>query len=328
MFISPDGSSIIASNVRETPGTDYFLTWYAQTWSRSAGWQALPGSVVNQSKVVSISRNFRFAAGTGNDNGRAGQAWVWALDGGVQQMLPSPDWSLFANARAVSDDGNVVVGFGIRAPLPDEEFSDYLALRWIGGGPPTQLLAPDGNEIGAAVACNADCSTVFGSNGWFLKDDGEFGFLFWALGNPPDADTRLIYGTYTIGDASSDGSMVVGLYWAKLYPSIPDSEATVQRIFIWKEETGVTSLTDAMGVGGDNPDYLDWDLFSTLRFSPDGRHILISGSRDSVQLQSRVVVLHVTPKAFQPVGHSRHATRPPGAAPNAALRPASRVSAD
>lgn len=320
VFISPDGLSVVATDAWQWPEPTDILTW-----RRAVGWQAMAGSTVAQSLAYNVSRNFRFVVGTGNNNGEAGQAWVWDIGGGVQQMLPNPDWSESAGAAAVSDDGNVVVGHAIRRPQPGQIWSDILPVRWIGGGPPTMLRAPDGRELSKIVACSADCSIVFGGNGWFLKDNGEFGFLFWSMGTPPDAYPDP-YAAYSVGDASSDGSLVVGLYSANMYPGNPNSESYVKRPFVWTRETGITSLR-APGIGDD-----DWRLFARMRMSPDGRRILISGIRRSGQ--SRAVVLHLTPRVVTPgAGHSTRARPIPPPTPrrvdqNGSLQAGSRAIAD
>ncbi|MBX3688551.1 hypothetical protein, partial [Dokdonella sp.] len=166
MLISPDGASVVTTDASQSPEPTKILAW-----NRASGWQALTGRTVTQSQAYNVSRNFRFVVGAGNNIGETAQAWVWALDGGIQQMLPNPEWSGGAGALAVSDDGNVAVGVAIRAPLPGEIWPNRLAVRWVNGGPPAMLRAPDGSELSAAVACNADCSMVFGSNGWFLKNN-------------------------------------------------------------------------------------------------------------------------------------------------------------
>lgn len=306
VFISPDGSSIIA-----TDDTQSILSW-----NRTDGWQTLAGSTVALSGAYNVSRNFQFAVGNGANQGEASQGWVWAIDGGVQQMLPNPEWSTSVVATAVSDDGNVVVGAAVRAPPPGESYPEYLAVRWVSGGLPTQLRAPDGSEIPAAVACNADCSMVFGSNGWFLKNNGDFGFLFWSLGGIPDAypDPYGPYATYSIYDVSSDGSMVAGLYAQNMYPQNPNSESSVQRPFLWTQATGVVSLR-SLGI-----DDRDWQFIDAMRLSPDGRRLLIAGVNQSNN--PRAAVVHLTPNPVRLTGgHSRHAMpSPPRANHNGSLR--------
>jgi hypothetical protein len=299
-LISLDGWSVVTTDAMQMSRKNIL------TWNPGDGWQALAGSTVDQSEAYNVSRNFQFVVGGGNNNGEVEQAWVWALDGGVQQMLPNPEWSGGAAAWAVSDDGKVVVGAAVRAPEPGEIYPTVLAVRWVDGGPPTMLLAPDGRELSAAVACNVDCSIVFGATGWFLRDSGEFEFLGF-MEPIPDANPDP-YGAYTIYDASADGSMVVGLYSANMYPANPDSESYVQRPFIWTRETGLTSLRGLagdLGIGN-----YDSPTFARMRFSPDGQRILMSWM--DAGYQSRVVVLHLAPKFAHPMrGHSTHARPPP-----------------
>ena len=306
VFISPDGSSILTTDALQMPET------HILTWNRAEGWQALPRHTVSQSIAYGVSRNFRFVVGGGNNNGEVEQAWVWDIDGGVQQLLPNPDWSGGAAAWAVSDDGEVVVGAAVRAPEPGEIYPDVLAVRWVNGGAPTMLLAPDGRELSGVVACNADCSIAFGATGWFLEDNGGFEFLGFMDPPIPDANPDP-YITYTIHDASADGSMIAGLYLANMYPTNPDSESYVRRPFIWTQTTGLTSLrslTTELGIGDD-----DWNNISTVCFSPDGRFLLISGEHRSASYEwprDRVVVLHLIPKFAYPMrGHSTHARPPP-----------------
>ena len=165
---------------------------------------------------------------------------------------------------------------------------------------------------------------VLGTNGWFLKSDGEFGFLFWSLGGIPDAypDPYGPYATYSVYDVSSDGSMVAGLYSQNMYPQNPDSESSVQRPFLWTRATGVVSLR-SLGI-----DDRDWQFIDTVRLSPDGRRLLIAGVNQSSN--PRAAVVHLTPKPVRPTrGHSTHVTPTPSRAdPNKTLRAGSRAVVD
>lgn len=323
-LISPDGSSIVTTFFPQRPDPVNVVTW-----NRTDGWQALSGSTVAQSVAINVSRNFRFVVGAGNNNGEAAQAWVWAMDGGVQQLLSTPqaDGVVAALAGMVSDDGNVVIGNAIR-PAEWEGFfyEEYVATRWMGGGSPTILRDPDGNELYEASACNDDCSIVFGTGVWFLKDDGEFGFLGKISDGYP---TPGPFGPYYATDASSDGSVVVGVYSAKEYPGLPNSESYVDRPFVWTRETGMASLRSMeaiLGIRGNDWDQDDWGYLANVRVSPDGRLILISGEHvaglPGGWADDRVVVVHLTPKAVRPTGgHSTHAApTPPRAGSNGSAR--------
>jgi len=261
--------------------------------------------------------------GGGKNDGEAPQAWVWAIDGGIQQLLQTPNGNgiVGAQAEAVSNDGNVVIGNALR---PSEEqgipFIAYVATRWVAGGPPTILHDPDGKELPRVGACNADCSIVFGDGPWFLKDDGEFE----SMGSLPDGYpwTEDPYGPYNVFDASSDGSIVAGLYLANMYPQNPDSESYVERPFLWTQATGLVSLR-SLGLASE-----DWEIIYTVRLSPDGRLLLIAGLRKTGQF--RATVLHLTPKTVRPTGgHSTHAApTPPRTAPSRTSQTGSRVVVD
>lgn len=296
VFISPDGSSVLASDGSRPPDPANIVTW-----NRASGWQTLAGSTATNSEAKGASRNFRFAVGGGINPGEPVQAWVWAIDGGAQHLLPTPDFANSAIASAVSDDGNIVIGYAVLAG--DNDWPVFIAVRWVGGGPPTILRAPDGSELTGVIACNTDCSIVFGANNWFLKDNGEFGFL----GTLPDANPDP-HGTYYVQDASSDGSVVAGLYMQNADPANPTSETYNDRPYLWTSATGMTSLRSLateLGVGDE-----DWGSIDLVRLSPDGRRILIRGDRAS--RQPRTVVLHLTSRAVRlDSGHSTHARPTP-----------------
>ncbi|MBZ0223702.1 MAG: hypothetical protein K8F35_11810 [Dokdonella sp.] len=312
-LISSDGSSVIATD------DPYRIL----TWNRMDGWQALAGSTVTQSAASNVSKNFRFVVGGGRNDGEAPQAWVWSLDGDIQQILQTPigDCIVAAQAEAVSNDGNVVIG---NALCPTEEngfhYIKYIATRWIAGGPPTILHDPYGRELPRVAACNADCSTVFGDGPWFLKSNGEFGFM----GNISDGYpwTEDSYGPYHIFDASADGSIVVGLYLANIYPQNPNLEIYDDRPFIWSQVAGMTSLR-SLGIWDE-----DWDIISTVRLSPDGRLLLVAGLRKTWGFWA--VVVHLTPNPVRLTGgHSTHAMpTPPRANQGASLRAGSGAVVD
>jgi len=306
VVISPDGSSVVATGDSGTqPESTNVLTW-----SRATGWQALAGAAADQSTVYGLSRNFRFATGSGGNVGDASQAWVWAVDGGTQQLLPTPDSAFSTSASAVSEDGSVVIGNGTRFPRNGGDWPEDVAVRWVEGGPPTTLRDPDGNELYGASACNADCSIIFGSGdifsspSWFLKNNGEFG----SFGTLPDGETAPYQ--YYVSGASPDGSLVAGLYSAKADPDNPHSNAYAYMPFLWTPATGLVSLR-SLGIE------VDWGDFPALQLSSDARHLLIGPALDPWDERTRnwAVVVNLMPKAARPEGgHSGHG-RPASPAP-------------
>gem|GEM_PF-1466542 len=297
VFISPDGSSVLAMDDSQQPEPTNTLVW-----NHATGWQVLAGSTADQSVIYNVSRNFRFATGSGGDFGNPYQAWVWDIDGGVQHLLPTLDSSFNTFASAVSEDGSVVVGNGLRFPRKGGDWPESVAVRWIEDGPATTLRDPDGNELYEATACNADCSIIFGSsvlfgsNAWFLKSDGAFGFL----GTLADGDPALYQ--YYVGDVSADGSLVVGIYSAKARPDDRYSNDYAFMPFLWTPTTGMVSLR-SLGIE------VDWGGIPIVRLSSDGRLVLVASPRELADdpVRSRAAVLHLTPKAARPDGgHSAH----------------------
>jgi hypothetical protein len=289
-LISPDGSTVIATDsLSISPEPTNTLMW-----QRATGWQMLPGSTVDQSILGNVSKNFQFAVGYGHNNGGPDQAWIRAIDG-VQRSLPLPESGIAAGASAASDDGNIVIGNAIHFTPEGGDWPQGFSIRWIGNEPPTILRDPAGNALSGAGACNADCSIIFGSGAWFLKSDGTFGYL----GVLSDAyPTSGPSGPYYIGDASSDGSLVVGTYLGDSYLDHPEMKLYASRPFIWTQATGmvaVRSLVAELGIGDD-----DWSEIDTMRLAPDGQSILVGGMHRTTSANSlghsRAVVLRLTPK--------------------------------
>jgi hypothetical protein len=297
VFISPDGSSVIATDYSSA---DQLFSGGPQDvvqWQRSTDWQPLPGNVVNESWHTGVSHNFNYAVGYGRNGPKDGDsAWVRAIDG-VQQLLPETATIRGGYPNAVSNDGNTVVGTTLRFV---NDFPTPVAIRWDNGGPPSIMHNPAGQELRAASACNADCSIVYGTSlynydlnnpqtleAWYSKNDGTFAYLG-ALSDALDSD---------VGSTTPDGSIAVGVYDSNP-PVAGYPAATVTRAFIWTQATGIVSvrsLTSELGIGDD-----DWDQIVAESISPDGLKILLGGTRrlDLHPLgQTRAVVLHLTPKA-------------------------------
>ncbi|MEO8803542.1 MAG: hypothetical protein ABI304_05680 [Rudaea sp.] len=296
--ISPDGLSVIATDaITDEPQPIDILIW-----QRSTGWQPLPGTAVSRSVHDSVSHNFKYVAGTGHDTGGTDRVWIRAIDG-AQQMLPTTNNDFTASLPfAVSDDGRTAVGIGLRFPTPD--YPLHVAVRWNIDSLATTLTNPDGEELAVASACDANCNIIYGAGlydyepnqphpgeAWYLKDDGEFGYLG-AL-----ADAPVTARSYACTDATPDGSLVVGTYTAYKYIDYPDS-GTSSRMFIWTQATGIVSvrsLVDELGIGDD-----DWDEIDAVRVSPDGSKILIGGVHIRQQFHVdhfRAIVLNLMPKA-------------------------------
>jgi len=288
VFISPDGLAVIATDNTADPTQPI----HTLLWQRSTGWQALPG--VRVSVHEGVSHNFKYVVGYGRDDVNGGDStWIQPIDG-VQQLLPDGGIVPIGYPYAVSNDGNTIVGIGLRFDIPS--YPQPVAIRRDNGGEPAILHSPAGEELSVASTCDAECNVIFGEGlynydpnhphpgeAWYLKKDGAFGYL----GALPDAFVTPI--SYAVTDATPDGSLAVGVYTAYQFVGYPNS-GTGSRAFIWTEATGIVSvrsLVEALGIGDD-----DWNDLYNVRVSPDGRSILLSGNHA------------VDPGAFQ-IGHSR-----------------------
>ena len=301
VYISHDASAVIATEETGEVTQPDPQPIRTLKWQRSTGWQPLPGAAATFSIHYGISHNFSYVVGTGrSDPLGANYVWVRAVDG-VQQLIPQDQRVEFP--YAVSDDGNTVVGIGLRFPT---EFPEPVAIRWDSAGLPVILHSSDGEELSVASACDATCNIIFGAGlynydpnhshpgeAWYLKSDGTFGYL----GALPEA--YVTSRGYGVSDAIGDGSLAIGTYGTYQYINDPLS-AAVARVYLWTEATGIVSLRSVvaeLGIGDD-----DWGDIYTTRFSADGRKILISGihARDPLVNgldHSRVVVLQLVPKS-------------------------------
>jgi hypothetical protein len=297
VYISPDGSTVAATDAIPV---DQSQPLHTLLWRRATDWQPLSGDAVSRSVMYSVSKNFKYLAGNGHNEGGQDQVWVRATDGS-QVILPYSDDLPAGIPIAVSNDGTQTVGVALRFDVPD--FPQPVAARWSATASPTVLHSDAGEELAVASACNSDCSLVFGaglfmydpthphpSEPWYLKSDGTFGYF------GPAADAPVASRSYGVGDATADGSMVVGSYAAYADVNQPDL-GTALRPFIWTQVTGLVSLRSLiseLGIGDD-----DWETVYSLRLSPDGLSILIPGAhiqQAGQLLHSRVVVLHLTQK--------------------------------
>jgi hypothetical protein len=299
--ISSDGLSVVAT---EDNGSDPTSPVHTLLWQRITGWQALPGDVLNRSRVTAVSRNLRYVAGVAQDS-MDGSPWIRVTDG-VQALLPLSDAAVRgATPSAVANDGSAIVGTAPTDIMGGDVFSPLrVAVRWKNGGTPEILSNPEGEKLENARACNADCSIVFGDGiflpspdhphpeqPWYLKNDGTFGYF----GILDDAATEAH--SYTVADATSDGSLAVGSY-----RNINSPNATPYYLaFLWTQATGIVSvrsLVDDLGIGDNN-----WFQVSATSVSSDGRMILLSGAfalpppnGQTRVPASRAVVLRLTPK--------------------------------
>jgi len=295
--LSPDGSRLAAS----TRIGDNRL-YRPAFWDSINQWQELPEGIFDSSLVTVASRDLSQLAGRGrNDGDFADYPWVWDEEGG-QRELPEAEGIFWADVRGVSNDGETVIGFTIR-PWPGGAIPHRtVAIRWIQGNE-THFI-PDylGAELGAAVACNADCSVITGMEqaeydpdhphfreAWVWRADGPMTYLGALPNSVPDADN---IAPATPLDINGDGTIVVGSHLV-----LNTGNELGTRGFIWTQNTGMISILELfqeLGLGDNN-----WHSMAARAISSDGSKILIGGVHRQglgIPTEYRVMVLTLSKK--------------------------------
>lgn len=262
MFISPDGTAVIATE--QVPGADPFNPINPLMWHEDAGWQPLQDLIFDRSVLEGASHDFSRIVGRGSHFGDGRSfPWIWDATHG-QQELPLTEEITGATPIAPSNDGSTIIGTTLGPPIPGTSIPTRMGIRWKDGGDPEVLRDHLGFALGAASACNHDCSLIFGfsqagsdpehpffKQAWFMSDGGQFEYL----------------GEMGMIAVASDGTMTVGDY---LTPN------GLSRALIWTQDTGMTtvpSLIEELGIGDDQ-----WEDMYPVDISPDGSKILLQGN--------------------------------------------------
>ena len=262
IFISPDATAVIATE--QVPGADPFNPINPMMWHEDVGWQPLQDLIFDRSVIEGVSQDFSRTVGHGTHFGDARPfPWIWDATHG-QQELPLTEEITGATPVMSSNDGKTIIGNTLGPPIPGTSIPTLMGVRWKDGGDPEILRDHLGSALGAASACNHDCSLVFGfsqsgsdpehpffKQAWFMSDSGQFEYL----------------GEMGMIAVASDGTMTVGDY---LSPS------GSSRALIWTQDTGMTtvpSLIRELGIGDDQ-----WESMYPVDISPDGSKILLQGN--------------------------------------------------
>ena len=261
IFISPDGTAVIATEHVSGAGQSNPID--PLMWHEDAGWQPLQDLMFDRSVIEGASQDFSRIVGHGTHFGDAKSfPWIWDATHG-QQKLPLTEEITNATPTASSNDGSNVIGVILGPPAPGTSIPTPKGIHWKDGGDPEILRDHLGASLGAATACNHDCSLIFGfgqtgfdpghpyfRQAWFMSDSGQFEYL----------------GEMGMIAVTSDGSMTVGDYLSE----------EGSRALIWTQDTGMTtvpSLVEELGIG-DN----QWEAMYPVDISPDGSKILLQGN--------------------------------------------------
>jgi len=181
----------------------------AQDTARFIGLGHLPGG--SSSMAFDVSANGLVVVGRDGGVGSVGIGFRWTEEGGITELPFFPN-ATQSNARGVSGDGSVIVGYAV--------FSDgsFKALRWAGGtvsALPSLPVDPPVREMSIAQAISYDGTIIVGVGTNNLNKNEA---LMWVggglqiLGHLPGGNSS------SAADISYDGSVIVGsseLYYSQ-----------------------------------------------------------------------------------------------------------------
>jgi uncharacterized membrane protein len=249
----------------------------AALWTTADGWQPIGPVYKFGSQATSVSSNGRFVIGYGGDGTRLSVPFIWSTSfGAVELPLPAAPPGFLehpgAEPRAVSANGNTVVGLMWHV-LAGEFFLRPRGVRWVNGSP--QLLEDDGGvALGAALACNSDCSVIAGGATISPASDNSHKAYRWThadgarylgvLAHEPQAS-----GSYVALDVTEDGRKVVGIYQYL-------DEEQLQLVFegvLWNENGVARGFRECLrSLGSRALD--DWLSIALTDISNDGTRIV------------------------------------------------------
>jgi probable HAF family extracellular repeat protein len=163
---------------------------------------ALVGSFRSKSPIVRASTSLAFACGVALVTGAASAQSFTGL--GVL-----PGGGIESKSRCVSDNGSVVVGFGLIPPDNSTPTTGYRAFRWT-GGVMTNLETLGGGPYwySSSRGVSADGSVVVGGSSFA---SGERAFRWTAAGSMVSLGTLPQNTSSHAHDVSSNGLVVVGV---------------------------------------------------------------------------------------------------------------------
>lgn len=286
-FVSKDGAVIVASNYFD----DYSLA-APGFWLGGTDWERASGMILTWSTPYGMSWDGAALAGGGYNDPPPGQfapivPWIWTLQSG-QQLLDLLPGTSSGQAWAVADDASVAAGF-------IEDGGTRYGVRWE-AGTPAWITDLDGERVGQALACNADCSVIVGAGidnapagvahqAWRWTADEGPQYLGTVPGGDPSA-------TYYAFESTRDGSMVVGSYF-----TIDPMLGALNRGFLWTRDEGMQDMTTWLAAHG--IDYgADFSDLVVNAITPDGDLLLINGT-DADYMRQRAVVRIVPEEPVQ-----------------------------
>lgn len=291
IFVSGDGERLLASVYRGQT-SDYVIHEPVIFGAEAA--DSIAGQLFGTtSKVLGASTAFDFVVGDSlrpSPEGLISVPWIWEVGRG-QRELPASDEVPGASALFVGDGGGTVVG----SQLAWGDLPGYgpgvinlasFSVSWESDAPPRALRDPAGRYLGSPIGCDARCDVVFGARSWshlddthvlrgasegawFRKRSGEVGYLD---SNPPPSLGSEVW-TYSLGDVSGDGGLVVGLYRTPLMDGAMPNGTRGYGALLWSQNTGFVPLDALIEELGQ---LSGWPAKYVASISPNGEWLLLT----------------------------------------------------
>jgi hypothetical protein len=268
--VSEDEQFVIAVGRWNTSPTNEIASDPA-IYRDGSGLGLLEGGIYERSAVDAVSMSGRFIAGRGKYPGEFMEhTFVWSIDG-LQVQLPQR-----GSPTGISDDGNVLVGFELKPAGSVMQLHGFRLLRET-GSMETLRDPVDGTILNVPVACDRNCSIVFGRDvvdvapsdprrglAWYWTETGHMNYL----GTTPAA-SQLSPPRFAVLDATADGTLAVGAFAVPRFDGGLGSHA-----FVWTQATGIVSVPELLDNIG-RP--LNWHVMDAVSVSSDGTKILLEG---------------------------------------------------
>ncbi len=250
--ISGDGS-VIAGYGTSADGKEAFR------WTEAEGKQRLGdlpgGGIASEGRGVSKDGSIVVGHGTsGNSDGSSrNEAFRWTQQSGMVGLGDLGEGSFNSKARAISEDSNVIVGYGQSADGRE-------ACRWTVDGPFGLGDLKGGAFNSVARAVSGDGAVIVGVS---EVENGSEAFMW------TETDGMVSLGDFDGGElysrargVSADGTIIVG----------EASTVLGHEAFIWDQSGGMQSLQGMLLANSVTLD--DWRLTEAHWISYDGRHIV------------------------------------------------------
>jgi probable HAF family extracellular repeat protein len=257
--VSSDGSVVVG--LGDSAGRQNAFRWVSGTGMVNLGYLPGGGSILFSSSVATgVSGNGNVVVGNSSSNnaGANNEAFRWTSSG-MAGLGDLPGGIFRSSASAVSNDGNIIVGYGTSS-------SGQEAFRWASSGMVGLGDLAGGSIYSYASATSNDGNAIVGRSG---SSSGNEAFRWTPTGMIGLGD--LLGGSFfsEANGISGDGNTVVGR----------GSTALGDEAFLWTPNNGMVNLRDSLLASG--VDLTGWSVLSSATaISNDGTTIVGYGTHN------------------------------------------------